>query len=69
MNVGKRDRESEKWQKEKTMGRVSERFGEGDKGGGGARGGGRGGGEGERYASIIAFPPGVFGLHDFICEP
>lgn len=22
----------------------------------------------ERYSGITAFPPGVFGLHDFICE-
>lgn len=25
-------------------------------------------GEGERDSGISAFPPGVFGLHDFICE-
>lgn len=24
--------------------------------------------ERERYSGITAFPPGVFGLHDFICE-
>lgn len=24
--------------------------------------------EGGGYSGIAAFPPGVFGLHDFICE-
>lgn len=32
-------------------------------GGGGSEGGREGG-----YSGIAAFPPGVFGLHDFICE-
>ena len=41
---------------------------------GGGCGGGRRDGrvtaerERERYSGITAFPPGVFGLHDFICE-